>query len=133
MNDLDTIRATAETRRTGPGSRAGIRIEAKRQAEPWRQIEHEAREEVRAALPAIEALPLAFGAHVAWAVGLYGHTDGISPLHRVGTPLRGESAAICGEIIPAAWQRLTLSPSLVQSMARCRYCEDEYTAKGHPK
>lgn len=118
-------------KRTGVGSRAGIRIEAKRQAEPWREIERAAHEQVLADLKAAEAMPLAVESFVAWTVSQPGwQTDALSVLHRVGSAIGDQPMTMCSETIPAAVRRLPLGPGLIRTLDRCRWCEEAYARKG---
>lgn len=122
---------SAATDRKAVGQMAYVRVEAKRQADPWRQIEHEAREQVRRDVEAEEAQPLALGSAVAWAKYCHGWTDSLSPVHRVGEPIQGQAMTLCGDVIPCAMMRLPLSPDLVRTLPRCRYCEASYMQKGN--
>lgn len=89
------------------------------------QIEREAREQVSAELDARAALP-EFGERIAWAITLYGRTDELSPVHRVGLPNGKEVYTACGEAIPSARLWLPLTDRLVRTMPRCRFCEAEF-------
>ena len=92
----------------------------------WRDIEAAAREQALAVLDAREQTPLEYGEHIAWAEQRFGRTDGLSDIHRVGLPKSGDPYTTCGVSIPAPVQWMTLSPALVRTMPRCRFCEAEY-------
>lgn len=101
-------------------------------SDDWRAIEHEAREQALADLQAVEAQPLPRGHLVAWSeCTTWGHTNGLSLVHRAGDPIQGEAATLCGEKIPAPVMRIALTWGLVDSLGRCRYCEDAYMQKGN--
>lgn len=75
-----------------------------------------------------ETLPL--GQPVAWAERRFGRTDGLSVVHRAGDAalsMTSDQRTLCGETVPAAILRVALSPNLVRSLGRCRYCDEAYT------
>ena len=93
--------------------------------ETWREIEQQARDQVRAELARDENTPLEFGAAIVWAFNARGRTDGISPVHRVGFPQFNRAYTTCGELVPAPILWCPLSPAMVRTMPRCVYCEAE--------
>lgn len=95
-------------------------------ADIWRRIEAEARDQVRTELDALVQQPLVYGDYIAWTAALYGRTDGLSEVHRVGVPIRGEPATTCNVMIPAPALWLPLSPAFMHSLGPCRFCEAEY-------
>ncbi len=100
-------------------------LETAAAVETWRRIMDEAEEQARASLERDGATPLEVGAHVAWAMPGYREcTDGFTEVHRVGVPQIGNDYTICGEMIPPAARRVVLTPNLVRSLTRCRYCEE---------
>jgi hypothetical protein len=92
----------------------------------WSRIEREAREQVVAAVQADEVTPMALGTSIAWAECRFGRTNDLSLVHRVGESRFDEQWALCGERIPPAILRVALSPNLVLSLGRCRYCDAEH-------
>lgn len=96
----------------------------------WPEIEREARAEALAALHADEVTPLEHGRLVAWAECRFGRTDRFSNVHRVGAPFGEAAMTLCGEVVPAAIVRLPLTPGLVRTLGRCRYCEAILTKNG---
>ena len=95
-------------------------------SEKWRQIEAEARAQVVTELEWLERTPLEFGAHVAWSECMLGRTSGLSALHRVGHPQLGYDHTSCGEVVPPAVRWLPLSPAMIRTLPRCKYCEAEH-------
>lgn len=89
-------------------------------------IEQEARAEAIAA----ELTPLEWGAPVAWAECRFGRTDGLSVVHRIGAWTVDDARTICGESVAAPILRVVLTPNLVRTLGRCRYCETAYALKG---
>lgn len=89
----------------------------------WQEIEREATEQVRAEVEAAEVTPLEWGAMVAWAECRFGRTDGLGVVHRVESWSLDDARALCGERIPSPVLRLPLTPNLVRTLGRCRYCE----------
>jgi hypothetical protein len=82
---------------------------------------------VKAELTRDAATPLELGAHIAWTLpGYLETTDRFSEVHRVGNPLLELSRTLCGEMIPPVVRRVPLSPRVMTSLGRCRYCEDLY-------
>jgi hypothetical protein len=92
----------------------------------WREVEREAREQMLVALEADENTQLVFGNHIAWVDCRFGLTDSLSSVHRVGFPEGRAAVTTCGELIPAPKLRMSLTPGLIRSLGRCRYCEAEY-------
>ncbi len=92
----------------------------------WRQVELEAIEESRATLALEEAVVLPAGSLVAWTEGMHGHTNGFSPVHRVGQAIAGTATTLCGAVVPEPIKRVALSGPLVRALGRCRYCENRY-------
>lgn len=105
--------------------RATVSDRAEREME-WRAIERDARAVALDVLDAEEKTPLEFGAHVAWVYTMYGRTDDLSHVHRVGKPLGDAPYTACHEAIPEAIKRMILTPALLTSIAPCRLCEAEY-------
>jgi hypothetical protein len=95
-------------------------------SERWATIEREALEQVRAELAVAEVTPLEFGAHLVWTECLFGRTNGLSPVHRVGFPQFDRVYTTCGDVIPEPIRWVPLSPAMVRTMARCKFCEAEY-------
>lgn len=94
--------------------------------ESWTRIMAEVRAQNSADLTTLEQTPLVYGDHIAWAVRLYGWTDDLSHVHRVGYPQQDEPYTTCGEKIPWPGLWLQLTPALVRTMPPCRFCEAEY-------
>ena len=97
--------------------------------EEFRRLEHEAKEQVSAELLAAEQEPLAYGDVVAWVDRRYSLTDSLTPVHRVAIPTGQEPKTFCDEVIPPPTLRFgsaTLTPRLVESLGRCRWCEHGY-------
>jgi len=92
----------------------------------WRTVEQDARAHALTTLGALEAAPLEFGHVVAWVTCRFGRTDNLSEVHRAGAPIGETPVTLCGEVIPSAVLRLSLSPNLVRSLGKCRYCETAY-------
>ncbi len=92
----------------------------------WREIEAAAREHALTVLEIDENTPLVYGAHIAWTTGIYGRTDELSPLHRVGYPIGSKPYTTCHEAIPEPIRWFILSPALLRTMPPCRFCEAEY-------
>lgn len=92
----------------------------------WLRIEREAREQALMVLAQDESSPLVFGAYLAWVDCIYGRTDGLSPIHRVGFPIGNKPHTTCHEAIPAPIRWMVLSPALIKSIGPCRFCEAEY-------
>lgn len=91
----------------------------------WQRIEREARDQVRQELEIAENTPLEFGAFIAWTECQFGLTNDVSALHRVGFPQHGENYATCGERIPLPVRWVPLSPAMVRTMGKCKFCEAE--------
>ena len=92
----------------------------------WREIEDAARDQVSADLDRLESTPLEFGQHIAWSLCLLACTNGMSELHRVGHPVLGYDHTTCGDVIPPPVRWLPLSPAIVRTLPRCKYCEAEH-------
>lgn len=92
----------------------------------WRPIEHEARMHALSVLERDESTPLVFGAHIAWVEFVFGRTDALTPVHRVGYPIAGKPYTTCHEGIPGPLHWMVLSPALIESLGPCRFCEAEY-------
>jgi hypothetical protein len=99
------------------------------QQEAWRRIEQEALAQVRTELAAEDLHPLPFGHVVAWSDCRFARTDLLSVVHRAGESIGETAVTLCGEVIPSAIRRLQLSPNLVRTLGRCRYCEDIYVKR----
>lgn len=95
----------------------------------WLQIESEARAQVRAELDREMVTPLQPGATVAWALTRFGHTDGLSAVHRVGDPLGDQPTTLCGDLVPDPILRVPLSPRLIRTLGNCKYCESVHALK----
>ncbi len=95
----------------------------------WRRIEAEALAQVRTELEAEDTLTLPFGQIVAWSDCRFARTDVLSVVHRAGEAIGETAVTLCGEVVPSAIRRLQLSPNLVRTLGRCRYCEDSYMQK----
>jgi hypothetical protein len=93
--------------------------------ETWQRIEREARAVAMAELERDENTPLAFGAFIAWTECQFGLTNGLSAVHRVGFPQHNDTYATCGERIPQPVRWVPLSPALVRTMGKCKFCEAE--------
>lgn len=93
----------------------------------WPRIEADARAEAQRELAAIEATPLEIGQHVCWSeMPIRGvATDGLSEVHRVAQT-GDKPQTYCGERIPEAVRRFTLTPRLVFSMRPCRWCAEAF-------
>lgn len=98
--------------------------------EPWRTVERDALEQVRADIAVVESMPIEAGTPVAWAECRFGRTDSLSVVHRAGSPIGETPMTLCSAVIPSAMLRLTLTPNLIRSLGRCKWCEAEYMAKG---
>lgn len=96
-------------------------------------LDAEAREQRSAQLLADERRTPVLGDHIAWGFRLYGATDGLSAIHRVGLPKHGDPYTTCGEPIPSFVDWLTLSPKLIRSIGECRYCKAEYARQAQGK
>ncbi len=94
-------------------------------ANDWLRIEAEARDVGLAALERDETTPLEFGAPIAWTECQFGLTNGLSPLHHVGFPQHNEAYTTCCERIPPPVRWLSLSPAMVRTMVKCKFCEME--------
>ena len=94
-------------------------------SEMWLQIEREAREVASAVLDRDENTPLVFGAFIAWTECQFGLTNGLSPIHRVGFPQHNDAYTTCGELIPSPLRWFSLSPAIVRTMGKCKFCEAE--------
>lgn len=92
----------------------------------WREIEREAREQNSLDVIRLESTPLEFGQHIAWTTCLLACTNGISELHRVGHPILGYDHTTCGDVIPPPVRWLPLSPAIIRTLPRCKYCEAEH-------
>lgn len=95
----------------------------------WRQLEADARAEVLSTIAADDFLQP--GRVVAWVLCRFGRTDGLSVVHRVGQPIAGVAATLCGEIIPPAIRLIPLNANLARTLGRCSYCE-RLNAKQEP-
>jgi hypothetical protein len=91
----------------------------------WDLIEQEARQQVREELTAAENTPLVFGAAIGWTECYDGRTRDLLPLHRVGFPNGGYAFTTCGEVIPPPVRWRVLSPAIIRTAAKCRFCEAE--------
>ena len=91
----------------------------------WRAVEAAARAQVSAELLREEAYLPAVGSLVAWAeTGWMGTTDGFSRVHRVAAAVQGQAMTLCSETVPPPKRRVAhLTPDLVETLGRCRYCE----------
>lgn len=96
-----------------------------READAWLRVDLEARVVARAALEHDEATPLEFGAFIAWTESQFGFMNGLSVVHRVGFPQHENNYATCGEPIPAPVRWFSLSPAMVRTMRKCKFCEAE--------
>jgi len=110
---------------TRPPGPAGPR--AAEQTDPvpfdWRALERTAIEYALTLVDEAELAGLEFGQPIAWVTAAYGgRTDGLSPVHRVGEPIGAQPFTTCQEQIPAPIHWFTLSPALIDSMPRCRFC-----------
>lgn len=93
----------------------------------WRRIEADARAQVADELTVLAETPLVYGDHIAWTTTAYkGVTDGVSPVHRVGSPIGMTPHTTCGEAIPLPALWFPLNQRLVERMPSCRFCEAEY-------
>lgn len=99
--------------------------------ESWARIEAEALAQKRATFDELEKTPLVYGERIAWAKTLFGKTDDLSSVHRVGFPIENMPHTSCGEKIPhfALW--LVLSPNFIRALDCCRFCEAEYSRAIH--
>lgn len=88
----------------------------------WLRIEGEAREQCAADLALLERTPLEVGAPIAWVECLLAHTNGLSPLHRVGKAQFGSAYTACGDLIPSPVRWIPVSPAMARTMAPCRDC-----------
>lgn len=95
----------------------------------WRQIEADARAQTARDVLADDFLQP--GRVVAWVLCRFGHTDGLSQVHRVGRPIAGVAATLCGEIIPEPIRLIPLNANLARTLGRCPYCE-RLNAKQEP-
>ncbi len=95
------------------------------QSETWERFEAEVREDMRARLAVEEVTPLEFGAAIAWSRNSRGKTDEFTPVHRIGFPQIDRAFTACGELVPAPILWLPLSPAMIRTMDKCRYCEAE--------
>lgn len=82
------------------------------------------------ALAATQDASIQHGQPVAWAECRFGRTDGFSAVHRGGAPVAGTAVTLCGEVIPSPILRVPLTPRLIDSLGRCRYCENAYIERG---
>lgn len=96
----------------------------------WREIERAARQHALTVLEADEKAPPVLGARIAWVDGIYGRTDALSPIHRVGYPVGDKPYTTCHEAIPAPIRWMILSPALLRTMDLCRFCEVEHQRAG---
>lgn len=98
-----------------------------REWDQWLRVEADARASALATLAVLEAAPLELGRAVAWVECRFGRTDGFSLVHRVGEPFGDAPHTMCGERVPAAIRLVApLTPNLIRSLGRCRYCESTY-------
>ena len=95
----------------------------------WREIEAAAREQASADICADDFLQS--GRIIAWVLCRFGHTDGLSKVHRVGQPIAGVAATLCGEVIPPPIRLIPLNANLARTLGRCPYCE-RLNAKQEP-
>ncbi len=93
----------------------------------WQRIEQEARDVALACLTRDENTPLAFGAFIAWTECQFGLTNGLSELHRVGFPQHDDVYTTCGARIPEPVRWFSVSPAMVRTMGKCKFCEAEMT------
>ena len=98
-------------------------------SDKWRQIEADARAQVVTDIVADDFLQP--GRVVAWSLCRFARTDGLSVVHRVGQPVAGVAATLCGEIIPEPIRLIPLNANLARTLGRCSYCERIY-AKQEP-
>jgi hypothetical protein len=96
----------------------------------WRKLEIDARTEALASVEATEGAPLPSGQVVAWAECRFGRTDGLSAVHRAGPTVGDYQRTLCGDQIPVAMMRVALTPNLIRTLGRCRYCEAVYAEEG---
>lgn len=107
--------------------RGGVLDTAKLHREAiWRDIEREARHQAETELEARCRAPLTFGEHIAWVNCQLARTDSLSPLHRVGQPIKNTPYTTCGELIPPPVRWLPLSAGMIRTMPPCRFCEAEH-------
>lgn len=95
----------------------------------WLDIEREAKDQVTDELKRLEETPLVFGDPIAWAEYRYARTDGLSEVHHVGVPKGkdgSEPYTTCEIPIPPPIAWLPLSPAMIRTMPRCRYCHIEH-------
>lgn len=95
----------------------------------WRQLEAEARKQVLAEIAATDFLQP--GRVVAWSLCRHARTDGLSQVHRVGPPIAGVGATLCGEVIPEPIRLVPLNANLARTLGRCSHCDRAY-AKQEP-
>ena len=95
----------------------------------WADVEREAREQVTADIQADDFLQP--GRVVAWSLCRFARTDGLSVVHRVGQPMNGVAATLCGEIVPEPIRLIPLNANLARTLGRCSYCE-RLNAKQEP-
>ena len=94
--------------------------------EAWQQVDAEVRQQLASDIERLESTPLEVGAHIAWSECMLGRTSGLSALHRVGHPQLGYDHTSCGEVVPPAVRWLPLSPAMIRTLPRCKYCEAEH-------
>lgn len=94
--------------------------------ETWTRIKAEALAQIILDLARLHETPLAFGQHLAWVTHEANLTAELSPLHRVGFPIDARPYTGCGERIPPPICWLPLSPALIATMPRCKFCVAEY-------
>lgn len=91
----------------------------------WRTIQQAARTEALEA----EGKPLGAGQSVAWAQRQFGRTSGFTIVHRADAcePSNADTQqTLCGEPIPPAVIRVALTPNLIRTLGRCKWCDAEY-------
>jgi hypothetical protein len=91
----------------------------------WLQLEIAAREQAVADSEAMRAAPLAYGQPIAWNRMRRGETVGLTEIHRVGDAPRDIPFTACGFSIPLPDRWFPLSPAMIRTMAKCKYCEAE--------
>lgn len=94
----------------------------------WRAFEREVREQSWALREPFESTPLTEGHHIAWVTtGYGGRTDGLSPIHRVGSVESNET--LCQEEIPAPVQWLEVTPAWLATQPLCGHCARIFHAR----
>lgn len=91
----------------------------------WERIEREAYAQSREDAVMAEHTPMEFGRPVAWSECRFGRTDSLSLVHR-----EQDDRTLCGELVPAPILRVALTPNLVRTLGKCRYCETAFAQKG---